>query len=406
MSIAIKRLQKDPQVEVFRKLVKEGVMYRTTQHLARSRVKIDNSSRILMLGCNDYLALREDPRVIQAAQAAAWQYGTSTSGSRAMAANIPLHHELEETIAGVLNREACAVFPSGYHANVGVLSALFSKEDLVLSEKAVHASLVDGLRLAKTKTKIFDRFDTEKEIKETIQSNSNALGIILDSIYSMSGDVGPINLVTEELKNNPDPCIIVDEAHAFGIYGDGAGFVPELDGYNRVDLVTGTLSKAMASTGGFVSGSKDAIEAIRYKARAMIFSTGSTPSNLAAALSALKISQKETWRREKVVSLSDRLRARFKEAKIDTGLSTTVVVPAIIGDELKTGELAKFLFEKGIYAGLAIYPAVPLGQGMLRFSVTAALEESHIDYVANTLIEGIEKYERSAETQSPSGARG
>lgn len=344
----------------------------------------------VMLASNDYLGLRWHPTILEAAQQASRTYGSGAGGSRLMAGSIPLHHQLEEELADLLGREAALVFPSGYQTNVGVLSTLFNRNDMVGCDKGVHASLLDGLRLARAKLRRFDRRrpETLDHLLEQMRSGAyKATAIVVDAIYSMAGDTLPLASVAERIGDDPDPLLLVDEAHALGVLGpSGEGLSASTEAGRRVDLVTGTLSKSLASAGGFVAGPRSLVEPL-YTARSMLFSTASTPATLGAALAALRILRSEPERREHAMARAEQLRAGLHELGLDTGASDALIVPALIGDELTAIRLTHELGVRGICAGCAVAPAVSPGRAIVRFSVTAALTEDDISRALGTLAE-------------------
>jgi 8-amino-7-oxononanoate synthase len=380
----IRRLENEAQSRLYRELSESGanIYFRTACRSATGQVLVDGRP-CLMLGSNDYLGLRFDPRVQRAAAQAAERYGSGAGGSRLLAGSVPLHRELEEQLADWVEREDALLFTTGYQANLGTLSALLRVGDTVLCDAGIHASLLDGCRLAGARIQRFRRHRMRTLASQLAAAGAQPEVLVMDAVYSMEGDEGPLDAVAAELGEGTC-CFLLDEAHALGVYGPtGGGLATTRAGGRRVDLVTGTLSKSLASCGGFVAGERRAIEAIRANARSLIFSTASVPAALGAARAALEIARSEPEHRERVLENTALLRSGLRSAGVDTGRSTSPIVPAIIGDPKLAFAVSQQLFQAGIYAGIAIHPAVPKGSELVRFSVTAALSPSEIQQVVD-----------------------
>jgi 8-amino-7-oxononanoate synthase len=356
--------------------------FRTVTGLDAGRLNVDGRP-VIMLASNDYLDLRFDPRVKKAAVAAVEQYGVGAAGSRLMAGSVSLHGQLEEALADWTGREDALIFTSGYQANVGVISALLSDGTVALCESAIHASLIDGCVLSGAQVRTFRRQSLAGLRHRLGITQGEARAVLVDAVYSMDGDT----LRLDEIAGCLDECgaedavLIVDEAHALGLLGrQGGGLATDSAAGERVDIVTGTLSKSLASCGGFVAGPRDVIAAIRTVARSLIFSTAGVPAALGAALAALRIAQEEPERAKRVLGLASRLRDGLSRVGLSTGASDSAIVPIAVGDETQAVIAGQLLFGRGIYAGVAIHPAVPASRAILRFSVTAALSPADIDY--------------------------
>jgi 8-amino-7-oxononanoate synthase len=382
MRQALRRIQDEPRSRLYRELAHAGttVYYRTVSCGPAGQILVDGRP-CLMLGSNDYLGLRFDGRVQEAAGRAAARWGSGAGGSRLLAGSIPLHRELEEALADWLGREDALLFTTGYQANLGTLSALLRPEDTVLCDTGVHASLLDGCRLAGARIQRFRRHRL-RTLHARLAADAPA-ALVIDAVYSMEGDEAPLADVAGALGDGTCT-LLLDEAHALGVYGpDGGGLATASEAGRRVDLVTGTLSKSLASCGGFVAGDRETIQAIRANARSLIFSTASVPAALGAARAALEIARAEPEHRVRVLENAALLREGLKSAGVDTGVSTSPIVPAILGDSARAFAASEQLFEAGIYAGIAIHPAVPKGSELVRFSVTAALSPSDVQQVVD-----------------------
>lgn len=360
----------------------------------------------VMLAANDYLGLRWHPKVLEDAERALRIFGSGASGSRLMAGSLSLHKELEEELASFLRREAVLLFPSGYQANVGVLSTLLNRNDVAICDEGVHASLLDGCRMAHATVRRFSRHrpDTLGRILAAVDDGRYpASALVADAVYSMDGDTFPLAEFLVRLDGRTDPLVLVDEAHAVGVLGDdGRGLTASVFGGDRVHLVTGNLSKALASSGGFVAGPADLVASFSFLSRSSLFSTAGTPAALGAALSALRLAQEEPERRVHVHALAGRLRAGLRELGIDTGNSDSPIVPCVIGDEQRTIRLAHALGERGICVGCAVAPAVPRNRAILRMSVSASLTTDDIDRTLETLADLL-RHEPMVDTTAGSG---
>lgn len=360
-------------------------LFRTVSGISGNQEIVEGTASI-MLASNDYLGLRYDPRVIEAAIDAVRKYGTGASGSRLVAGASPMVHEFEDQLADWLGREAVLLFTTGYQANLGILGALLARHDIAICDKGVHASLLDGCRLAGARIRRFNR-DELSSLTQALRAPENTTSracVITDAIYSMDGDTLPIDEVTPILRNS-DALFILDEAHSVGITGPrGAGVAAGAAEPERVDLITGALSKAMASCGGYVAGPRHIIDALRVTSRSLMFSSVSVPAAVGAGLAAMQIARDEPEHREKALALANRLRAGLRSMDISTGKSDSLIVPAVIGEEYLAGDVASRLTARGICAGVATTPVVPEGKAVLRFSVTALLTEADIDRALET----------------------
>lgn len=336
---------------------------------------------VVMAGCNDYLGLSTDPRVTGAAAQALTRYGASCSGARTLNGTLPLHGELERRVADFLGTEAAAVVTTGFQANLAI-AALFGKRDIVFSDMANHASLVDGIRLGAARRALYPHSDTGHldTLLEQAASADPAAGkvIVTDGMFSMDGDLCRLPDLTA-LATRHRARLIVDGAHDIGLLGAGGRGVAEHFGLlDRVDLFTGTLSKCFGSTGGFLAGPARVIDYLRYTARSVLFSASMPPSALAAGLAAFDIAEAEPWRRMRVLSLADRLRAGLRDLGYDTGNSVTPVVPVLIGDAADCARMWQALLDEGVFTNAVGAPAVPEGRCVIRVTVQATHSDSHL----------------------------
>jgi 8-amino-7-oxononanoate synthase len=379
------------------------VAYRSVQR-GDGRMVTVNGRECLMFASNDYLGLRWDPRVVEAGTRAVHEFGVGAGSSRLVAGSVTLHELLEEELADWLGRERVLVFTTGYQANVGALSALLGRHDIALCDRGVHASLVDGCRLAGARVRRFDRRDPQT-LERSIDLHGPKPGVgvlvVTDGVYSMDGDTLPLDDLVRALGPRDDVCFLVDEAHALAVVGPaGAGVAGSSPAGPRVDVVTGNLSKALSSCGGYVAGSSALIDGLRATSRSLIFSTAGPPTSIAVALTALRIARAEPERRARAHAVADRLRRGLAELGLSTGRSDSLIVPAVVGDELRAVMLTQRLMELGICVGYAVHPAVPLDAAILRFSVTAALSVDDADRAIDALSQAIDEHRAVPTTES------
>jgi 8-amino-7-oxononanoate synthase len=352
-----------------------------------ARVIVGGRSRINFCS-NDYLGLRHHPKVIAGAKAAIDRYGVGLGSSRLMSGNIALHYQLQERIADWLGRPAALLFTTGYQANLGLVSSLLAQSGEMLVEAGVHASAIDGARLAGAAVSSFER-GSIVNLREYLRRprSGPARAVMLDAIYSMDGGRCTLDRVAEELEERSDTVLIVDEAHSLGIVGpDGAGMVAASKSGARVDFITGTLSKCFGVIGGFVAGDADTIDALMVQSRPLIFSTATMPAALGGALAALDLMRGDPeGRRAHVIALSQRLRAGLTAIGADVWRSDSQIVPVVLGRPERAGMAAKLVAEAGLCCGLSVWPAVPLNKSMLRFSVNADQTADQIDYAVEVV---------------------
>jgi 8-amino-7-oxononanoate synthase len=346
----------------------------------------------LMLGSNNYLGLTGDERVKAAARAALDRYGTGLTGSRLLNGTTALHLELEREIADWLGTEDALVYTTGYQANVGCLSAILSASDTVIADSGDHASILDGCKLSGARLRPFrhNRLDKLEQMLERASGDGGGVLVIVDGVYSMEGDVCDVASVAE-LCQAHGARLMVDEAHGIGVLGATGTGACELFGVeNEVDLRMGTFSKSLASCGGLIAGSAEVIDYLRISSRAFLFSASAVPAAVAAALEAVLICRSpegpELFAR--VLDNARYLHAGLVALGYDVvkptslpggGEVITPVVPIVIGDDIATARLWKALWDEGLYANVALYPAVPPGRSLIRTSVMATHERAHLD---------------------------
>ncbi|MFD7906394.1 aminotransferase class I/II-fold pyridoxal phosphate-dependent enzyme [Kitasatospora sp. NPDC057904] len=346
-----------------------------------------DGERLLMMSGYSYLGLAGDERVVAAAKAALDVYGTGNHGVRALAGTIPLHEELEAEVARFAGRERALVFGSGYAANVGTVGALVGQGDTVLIDKYDHASIVDGCRLSGATVTRFRHNDVEHlERRLKAASATGVRLVIVDSVYSMDGDIAPLPQL-REVCDRHGALLMVDEAHALGVIGPRGGGIEEHFGHRyRVDVKLGTLSKAIPSMGGWVAGSADLIGHLRYAARPFLFSAALGPAQTGAALECLRILRREPERVTHIQTQAERLRSRLNAAGIRTMDSRTAVIPVIAGSDDAAYDYATACRKAGVIGLPVVTPAVPNDLARLRIAVTARHSAADIDFAADAFL--------------------
>ncbi|MDI6792463.1 MAG: 8-amino-7-oxononanoate synthase [bacterium] len=402
-----------------RNLEEEGLLRRVKvveEHPAPHLVK--TKGRELLLFCsNNYLGLTHHPKVREAAKEAIERFGTGSGASPLISGTYTLHRELEEEIAAFKGTEAAILFPSGYAANIGIITSLVGKGDLILLDKLNHASLIDGARLSGAKIRVYPHRDAgalerilhkESESAHGRRVSSQYFGalagrnqvssrnlvsepqviekirrrlIVTDGIFSMDGDIAPLPEITE-LAERYDCLVMVDDAHATGVIGKGGrGTASHFGLEDKIDIRMGTLSKALAAAGGFAAGSKTLIEYLRNKARSYIYSTALPPSTAASALAALRVIREQPDIIERLWENTNYLRQQLRAAGLNLGTSETPIIPIILGDVQTTMGAAAKLYQAGILVLPIRPPSVPKWTSRLRLTLMATHSKEDIDRV-------------------------
>jgi len=304
---------------------------------------IYQGNRLIMCGSNNYLGLTTHPKVRQAAKDAIEEYGTSCTGSRFLNGTLEMHLKLEHKLADYVGMDAALVFSTGMQVNLGTISAIVGKGDVVILDKDDHASIVDGARLSWGDIKRFrhnDLDDLERILKKVGPEKKKL--IVVDGLFSMEGDIAPLPELVPLVKAY-NGRLMVDDAHAIGVLGRGRGTAAHFGLTDDVDLIMGTFSKSFASLGGFIAGESAVIDFVQHNARSLIFSASIPPSNAAAALAALEIMREEPERVDRLTAIAEKMRKGFSDLGFNIGNSETPVIPIIIGDDMKT-----FIFWKAL----------------------------------------------------------
>lgn len=336
---------------------------------------------MVMLGSNNYLGLTHHPKVLEAASRALSRYGSGCTGSRFLNGTLDLHGQLESALAAFLGKEDCLVFSTGYQANLGLISGLIGRGDLVYLDKLDHASIVDGAKMSYGDTMRFNHGDLaslERMIERT-RNNRGAM-IVVDGVYSMEGDIANVPELVKIAKKH-GTALALDDAHSIGVLGpNGEGTAAHFGLTDEVDLIAGTFSKSLASIGGFVAGSESVIHYLKHHSRPLIFTASLPPANTAGVLAALEVIKTEPHRREQLWANTHRLHAGLRGLGYNIGETETPIVPVLIGPLETTLVFWRKLFDAGVFTNPVAPPAVPPSQCRLRTSLMATHTADQIDF--------------------------
>lgn len=348
---------------------------------------------VTLLCSNNYLALAAHPQVRQAAAQAALEHGAGSGASRLISGTMSVHRELEQRLAEFQGTQACVLFGSGYMANMGVIGALAGRGDVIFSDELNHASIVDGCRLSRARVVVYRHLDIEHlthALREHGGSGTRRL-IVTDSVFSMDGDLAPlVELV--ELARRHDARIVVDEAHALGALGPGGrGAVAAAGLQDEVDVIVGTLGKALGSYGAFICGSAEMAHYLVNVARQLIFSTAPPPPALAAAQAALELMQEHPWLIEDLHAAARELRTALREQGFPVQEGDMHIVPLLVGEERATVALCEAAIERGVFAQAIRPPTVPPGTSRLRLAAMSAHTPQQMREAARVLRQAAEQ---------------
>ncbi|KXZ39386.1 2-amino-3-ketobutyrate coenzyme A ligase [Alkalithermobacter thermoalcaliphilus JW-YL-7 = DSM 7308] len=342
---------------------------------------IINGKKVINLSSNNYLGFANHPRLKQAAIDAINLYGAGAGAVRPIVGNMKIHDELEQILARFKREEAVLVFQSGFNCNAGTIQAVTEEGDLIISDELNHASIIDGARLSKAKKTTFkhsDMDDLERILKENKDKYKKML-IITDGVFSMDGDIAKLPEIVE-LAEKYKAMTYVDDAHASGVLGEnGRGTVDHFDLHGRVDFTIGTLSKAIGVVGGYVAGKKVTIEWLINRGRPFLFSTALPPAVVGACIEAIKMLMESSEYTDRLWENATYFKKNIKDCGFDIGQSQTPITPIIIGDESKTKDFSKKLFEKGVFVSPIVFPTVPKGTGRVRCMITAGHSKDQLD---------------------------
>ncbi|MEC0369166.1 glycine C-acetyltransferase [Paenibacillus chibensis] len=341
---------------------------------------------LINLSSNNYLGLATDERLVEASVQATKKYGAGAGAVRTINGTLDLHLELEQKLAEFKHTEAVITYQSGFNCNMAAISAVMDKNDAILSDELNHASIIDGCRLSRAKTIRFKHSDMEDlraQAKAAKDSGLyNKIMVITDGVFSMDGDIAKLPEIVE-IAEEFDLITYVDDAHGSGVLGGGAGTVKHFGLSDRIDFQIGTLSKAIGVVGGYVAGTKKLIEWLKLRSRPFLFSTAMPPASVAACIASVDILMNDSTLIKKLWENGDFLKSELKKLGFDVGHSETPITPCIIGDEVKTQQFSKRLYEEGVYAKAIVFPTVPKGTGRIRNMPTAAHSKEMLEQVVS-----------------------
>lgn len=345
-----------------------------------------NGRRVLNFCSNNYLGLAGDLRVKEAAIKAIEEEGFGSGASRLVCGNMRPHQRLEETLAQFKKTEAALVFSTGYMANVGIISSLFGRGDIIFADRLDHASLIDGIILSQAEFKRYPHGDTralEKMLKSF--SSFKKRVIITDSVFSMDGDLAPLEEIVH-LAQKFDCMVMIDEAHALGVFGpEGQGLARHLGLQDKIDIQMGTLSKAAGSFGAYCCGSKELISFLINKARSFIYTTAMPPSAASASCKALEIIQADSQLRERLWDNTHYVKTNLSKMGFDTLRSESPIIPILVKDSQLAVKFSQRLLEEGIFISAIRPPTVPVNTARLRLTLMATHERKDLDYLLEKL---------------------
>lgn len=346
--------------------------------------------RVLNFCSNNYLGLANHPQLVQVAKNAIDEFGVGPGAVRVISGTNELHIRLEERVAAFKKVEAAISFTSGFNANLGTIPALVGKDDVIFSDELNHASIIDGSRLSRATIVRFahaDPTDLLARIKENQGRYQRGL-VITDGVFSMDGDIAPLDKLYEITSQYENLMLMVDDAHGEGVLGrNGRGIVDHFNLHGKVDIEVGTFSKAFGVIGGVVAGKKPIIDWLRQRARTFIFSSASIPAEVGACIAAIDLLEETSRYVDRLWENTRYFKAQIQSLGFDTGATETPIIPVMIGDALKAQAFSKELFKERIFALPLAYPIVPLNKARIRVMISAAHQKECLDY-------GLEQFEK------------
>ncbi|MCB0678058.1 MAG: aminotransferase class I/II-fold pyridoxal phosphate-dependent enzyme, partial [Saprospiraceae bacterium] len=340
--------------------------------------------KVLMFGSNSYLGLTNHPKLKEAAKKAIDKYGSGCAGSRFLNGTLDLHIQLEEKLAEYVGKDEAIVFSTGYQVNLGVLSCITGRNDVIINDEYNHASIIDGTRLSFSRVRKFRHNDMESLEKTLQTANENGLAdqiklIVVDGVFSMEGDIAKLDEIAA-LAKKYGANIMVDEAHALGVVGhQGAGSASHFNLTDQVDLIMGTFSKSLASIGGFIAADSTIINYLKHHARSLIFSASIAPSNAASVMAAIDLIKDEPERLERLWDNTRFAHELLRSRGFDIGQSETPIIPIYVRDDQRTFMLTQMLLDEGVFVNPVISPAVEPTSSLIRFSLMATHTQEQIE---------------------------
>lgn len=372
---------------------------REKRHLQYRRISTDGSGPVMKvvdhytgkikemvyLASNDYLNLTKHPRTIAAGRKALEKYGSGAGSVPLLGGTLDIHIELEKKIAKFKGCEDSIIYTSGFGSNCGSLLSILQEKDIAILDTYVHASIIDGCKSTNIRFFRHNDMNSLERVLQRVKDKYRTKLIAVDGVYSMDGDIAPLDRIAELAKTH-GAYVMVDEAHATGVIGDtGRGTPQHHNIEGKVDIVAGTLSKALGGVGGFIAANSELVELLRYYSRPYIFSTAMTPQVAGSLLAAIDVIEEEPEHRERLWENIRYFRSNLTALGFDLGNSETAIFPIIIGNDLKVKEICRRLHELDIYANPVMYPAVPKRLSRIRMSLMSAHTKEHLDKALDAL---------------------
>ncbi len=376
------RIRNDPLV---RMQDKYQVYYHTFDRQDGTRVWLDGSEYVMMAS-NDYLGLGDHPRVIEAANRALKEWGGSTTGARLANGSRSFHQRLENKLAEFLGKEACHVSVAGYVSCMSAISGFAGRGDLILADKNVHSSLLSGIALTDARVERF-RHNNPADLEEILSFERKPVVkmLVFEGVYSMEGHIAPVPDLIRIAKEHG--CFVVmDDAHGFGVVGaQGRGTANHYGMTDDVDIICGSFSKALSSTGGFIAGSREAIQYVRTHSKQIIFSAALSPCQAACAEAALDVLVDEPEHLQRLWENTKRYREMLMRHGLDTWGSETPAIPIVLGSKEKAYYFWRALLDKGVFSVISIAPGVPPGKDLVRTSISARHSDADFEIVESAI---------------------
>ena len=387
-STILKRCQKD---DITRQRLKYAPYYRSFERQVGSRVWLDGKEMVL-LSSNDYLGLGNHPKVIEAGKQALEKWGSGTTGARLANGSRAYHQELEEKLAQFLGKEAAHVSVAGYVSCMSAVQSFAQKGDIILVDKNVHSSLWAGIALTQVQVERFAH-NSPADLKDLLSFEDPKVPkmLVVEGVYSMEGHIAKLPEILEVVSDQ-NCFVVLDDAHGFGVLGENSrGTAEHLGVEDQIDVLAGSFSKSLSSTGGFVAGSKDVIEYLRTYSRQTIFSAALSPTAAACAQAALEIIQTETEHKERLFANISKYKKILDDLNLDTWNSETAAIPIVLGSRDRAYKFWQALLDKGVFAVMAIAPAVPPGKDLVRTAVSARHTDEDFEKIHEAMAYAIKR---------------
>ncbi|MFW5873387.1 MAG: glycine C-acetyltransferase [Bacillota bacterium] len=355
---------------------------RTLESPQGAWVEIEGKEK-LNFSSNNYLGLANHTELNKAAQKAVDEFGVGPGAVRTIAGTMSLHDELEEKLANFKKVEATLTFQSGFNANLAVIPAIMTKDDVIVSDELNHASIIDGCRLSRADIKVYKHGDMES-LREVLSGiDANRILIATDGVFSMDGDIAPLPEIAE-LAKEYNAMVLVDDAHGEGVLGShGRGIVDHFGLHGEVDIEVGTFSKAFGTVGGCIAGSQILVEYLKQKARPFLFSSATTPADISATIAAVELLEKDDSLVQQLWNNAEFFQGKLKELGFNVGKTETPITPVMIGDAGEARSFSKRLFEEGIFAQALGFPTVPRGKARIRVMISATHEKDDLEFAVD-----------------------